>query len=284
MAPVPPLAKLLQHIAACHSALLPGDRLPFRAGDKLIGYVKPGFAARLAAASPAVTLADGQAILAPGALGQLNALAEAVGCRFRDEDFDVVEAVDQPVLTVLDRGALPDFGVIGVGVHLNGLVRRGTCWHLWVGKRAADKKLDPGKLDHLVAGGVPAGMSRRDTLVKEGGEEASLPEAMIAQAVEVARFDYAMDRPEGLRRDAVFAYDLVLPDDFVPRPNDGEVESFELWPLERVLEVASSTNDFKFNVNLVIIDLLIRYGLIGGAEAARLRAALWPRAKAASPG
>ena len=34
------------------------------------------------------------------------------------------------------------------------------------------------------------------------------------------------------------------------------------------------TGDFKFNVNLVLIDLFIRQGLIAGAEAESLRAGL----------
>ena len=60
----------------------------------------------------------------------------------------------------------------------------------------------------------------------------------------------------------------------MPSPADGEVKSFSLWPLARVLDVVSTTDDFKFNVNLVLIDLLIRFGLIEGDAVARLRAAL----------
>jgi len=182
--------------------------------------------------------------------------------------------VDGPVLGVLDRGALPAFGVMGVGVHLNGLVRRDSGWLLWVARRAADKKLDPGKLDHLVAGGVPAGFSAFETLVKEAAEEAGLPAELVGRAVEVGRFGYACERAEGLRRDFLVAYDLVLPEDFVPVAADGEVAGFELWPLERVFEVAGTTDDFKFNVNLVLVDLFVRYGLVAGEDAAALRRAL----------
>ncbi len=273
MASRPGVEKLLEHITACHSARLPGGRLKFFIGPHHVGYVWPALAARLAALTPDVAVAETVVLAAPAA-PRLNALAAAAGLRFRDEDFDVRTAVGQPVVALLDRGALTDFGVIGVGVHLNGLVRRDDGWHLWVGKRAADKKLEPGKLDHLVAGGVSAGMTRVQTLLKEGGEEASVPAALMEGAVEVGRFDYAMERPEGLRRDVIFAYDLVLPEDFVPAPNDDEVEHFELWPLARALRVVGTTDDFKFNVNLVLIDLLIRYGLIEGEEAARLRAGL----------
>jgi hypothetical protein len=70
-----------------------------------------------------------------------------------------------------------------------------------------------------------------------------------------------MDRDEGLRRDVLHCYDLMLPADFLPRPADGEVDAFELWPLARVVETVRTTNDFKFNVNLVLIDLFGRLGL-----------------------
>ncbi|OYV37091.1 MAG: hypothetical protein B7Z81_06500 [Acidocella sp. 20-61-6] len=91
-----------------------------------------------------------------------------------------------------------------------------------------------------------------------------------------------MEREEGLRRDVLFAYDLLLPEDFRPVPADGEVEHFELWPLPRVLEVMSASDDFKFNVNLVLIDLCLRQGLIAGDAAATLRAALHPTVPAPS--
>ncbi len=272
MAPDPRLAKLFGHIASCRTAQLPGARLKFCIGAAHAGYVLPEFAARLAA-SPDVAV-GANVVLAPEAAGRLNAIAAAAGARFRREDFDVRENVDGPVLAVLDRGALPVFGVIGAGVHMNGLVRRADGVHLWVAKRAADKKLDPGKLDNLVAGGVSAGLTPFETLLKESAEEAGLPADLARQARQVGRFAYNMERPEGLRRDVVFAYDLELPENFQPKPMDGEVEGFELWPLDRVFETVSTTDDFKFNVNLVLIDLFLRFGLVTGEPAARLRAAL----------
>jgi 8-oxo-dGTP pyrophosphatase MutT (NUDIX family) len=264
------IAKLLSHVRACHDAVLPGERWPFFIGEALVGYVRPALARRL----DGVAVEGGRVALAAAAAGRLNEMAQAAGVIFRGEDFDVRALVDGPVLGVLDRGALPAFGVIGVGVHLNGLVRRADGWWLWVARRAADKKLDPGKLDHLVAGGVPAGLRPWETLVKEAAEEAGLPASLVGQAVEVGRFGYALERAEGLRRDFLYAYDLVLPEDFVPVAADGEVAGFELWPLERVCEVVSAGEEFKFNVNLVLVDLFIRYGLVVGEDAAVLRRAL----------
>ena len=42
---------------------------------------------------------------------------------------------------------------------------------------------------------------------------------------------------------------------------DGEVESFELMDIEKVADLISNTNEFKDNVNLIIIDFMIRHGV-----------------------
>ncbi len=262
----------LRHIRACNNARLPGDRVAFRIGGTVVGWVKPAFAAKLVecpevrADAGGVTLDDGAAL--PAISRQLS----DAGCyRWRREAFDIRAEPDGPVLALLDRGALPSFGVVAVGVHVNGLVRRSDGLHLWVARRAADKQLDPGKLDHIVAGGVPAGLSPAETLVKEAAEEAAITASLARQAVPVAVIEYAMERPEGLRRDRLHCYDLELPEDFCPEAADGEVEAFELWPVARVMQAVRDTDEFKFNVNLVLIDLFLRKGLVHGPEAAVLR-------------
>jgi 8-oxo-dGTP pyrophosphatase MutT (NUDIX family) len=202
----------------------------------------------------------------PAALPAIaQALAERGYYRWRNEAFDVRARPAGPVLALIDRGALPSFGIQAAGVHVNGLVGRRDAPRLWVARRARDKQLDPGKLDNIVAGGVPAGLGREETLIKEAAEEAAIPPDLAASAVEVGVIEYAMERPEGLRRDILYCYDLFLPEDFVPAATDGEVEAFELWPISRVLESVRETDDFKFNVNLVLIGLFLRLGLIAKA-------------------
>ena len=48
-----------------------------------------------------------------------------------------------------------------------------------------------------------------------------------------------------------------------PANSDGEVSEFYLWPAERVMKTVAATRAFKPNCNLIIIDFLIRHGLIG---------------------
>ena len=113
-------------------------------------------------------------------------------------------------------------------------------------------------------------------LRKEAEEEAGLPADLLRDARRTATLSYAMARPDGLRRDWLHCYDVDLPESFAPRPVDGEIEWFELWPLRQVLDRVRRTDDFKFNVNLVLIDLFLREGLVdpAGSEGRRLRAAL----------
>ena len=264
----------MRHVRACNNAVLPGGHRPLRLGTAQIGWVQPGIASRLlvlgaAEAGDGVLFAEADTLARAAA-----ALAEEGLYGWRGEAFDVRETPDGPALGQIDRGALPLLGVLAWGVHVNGLVHRADGLHLWIARRASDKLLDPGKLDHLVAGGVAAGMTVDETLVKEAFEEAGLPRALALRARRVATLAYAMERGEGLRRDVLACYDLELPESFQPRAVDGEVEGFESWPVEAALDRVRETDDFKFNVNLVLTDLFLRLGLVPEREAAALRVAL----------
>ncbi len=94
-----------------------------------------------------------------------------------------------------------------------------------------------------------------------------MPAGLARQARFAGTLQYAIARAEGLRRDRLFCYDLELPKDFVPVPRDGEVEGFALMRLEDVLQGVAEMDDYKFNVNLVIIDLCARLGMIEASPA-----------------
>lgn len=277
---------LHRHVEACNNTPSPAPRLPFRLGEAQVGWVMPELAQALTFFPRDVHFdARGVALASrhrtPGArtaaLEMLcGQLASRGFMRPRDEPFDVRAAAEGPVLARLDRGAVPAFGVIGQGVHLNGLVRRADGLHVWVGVRARDKPVAPGLLDNIVAGGIPAGMTPEECLVKEAAEEAGMDASLALQARRAGRVSYILTNQEGLRRDVLHVFDLELPEDFQPRPNDDEVERFELWPAPRLLEYVRETEGVKFNVNLVLIDLFLREGLIdpGSEEGLRLRAGL----------
>ncbi len=255
-------APFIRHLDSCNTARLPGDRTAFRLGTSPAGWLAPALVPELERRG----LRRQDAALVLDDPTRLEALGETLAAdglyRSHHELFDVAPTADAPPVARIDRGALPLFGLIAHGVHMNGLVRRPDGLHLWIGRRAMNKRLDPGKLDHLVAGGIPAGHTPRQALEKEAAEEAGIPPALIVQATPTGRIRYAMERPEGLRRDVLHCYDLDLPPDFVPVPTDGEVESFSLMPLHEAWRIVRAGDDFKFNVNLVLIDLFLRHGLI----------------------
>jgi len=182
--------------------------------------------------------------------------------KWRNETFDVARRWGEPPIFRLDRGAVPFFGVRAYGVHLNGYRRDGDQYSLWIGRRASNKQIDPGKLDNIVAGGIGNGYGAAATLVKEAEEEAAIPAALIARAAPVGALTYRMETKLGIRDDVMFVYDFEVPDDFTPTNGDGEISGFELMPLAAILERIRTTMDFKFNVNLVILDFAVRHGIL----------------------
>ena len=269
--------RLGRHVAACNNAALPGGRRALRLDGAVLGWVRPALAPILEAHGARQGPDGGFDLGGPVAWDSLAAkLAEAGHCRLRGEMFDVAAAPGGASLGRIDRGALPCLGLLAAGVHVNGLVEQPDGPYLWVGRRASDKALDPGKLDHLIAGGIAAGHDARATLAKEGDEECSLPAEWVSRAEPVCEISYSMERPEGLRRDLLYCYDLLLPADWQPAPKDGEVDEFRLLPLGLAFETVRDTDAFKFNVNLVLIDLFLRRGLVdaGSREGRRLREGL----------
>jgi len=181
---------------------------------------------------------------------------------WRDEDYPVTRAWGEAPVMVMERGAVPHFGARAFGVHMNGLVQRPEGLMMWVGHRSLSKPTGPGKFDHLVAGGQPHGIGIRDNLIKECAEEAAIPRELAETARAAGLVSYICARPEGLRVDVCFVYDLYLPPDFEPVNTDGEVQGFYLWPIEKVADILAAGEDFKFNCALVVIDFLVRSGYL----------------------
>ena len=50
---------------------------------------------------------------------------------------------------------------------------------------------------------------------------------------------------------------------------DGEVAGFSLRPMEAVMRGVRDTDEYKFNVNFVLIDLFARLGLVPVSAALR---------------
>lgn len=170
----------------------------------------------------------------------------------------------------MERAATPLFGVVTYGVHM-------TCYRyveggqlrLWTPTRAMDKKTYPGMMDNTVAGGVATGEGAMECLVREAAEEASLSETIVrekAKAVGTVTYFHVRDHRAGgetglFQPECLYAFDLELPADVVPTPDDGEVHEFRLMSVEEVKR-ALAEGRFKPNCALVLLDFFIRHGIL----------------------
>jgi 8-oxo-dGTP pyrophosphatase MutT (NUDIX family) len=250
---------------------------PWREGGGVIGYVTHAFAETLGRFPDVFAVARDEVRLRPD-LADPGARTAAVArvlrrlvgegrvAHWRDEELPVMESWGEEPILRLDRGGATAFGIHGFGVHVNGYVREGGDLHLWIARRSERMVVAPGKLDHLVAGGLAAGSTPRETLVREAEEEAGIPRRLAERARPAGIVSYRLQIEEGLRWDTLFVWDLELPADFVPENRDGEVASFERWPVGRALAAVRDTLAFKFNVGPVIIDFGVRHGLLGPEE------------------
>ena len=270
------LMAYLDRIEACNRCD-PADYVPFRAAGRCVGWMRPDFVARLAAFPEVFAIgADGVALqrglwtfeAASEALdGVVRTLVdEGVVPRYHGERYPVTPTNREAAVCTLDRAAAPHFGVRAFGQHLNGYVRRRDELLVWVARRARDKWNFPGRLDQVVAGGLPYELTLAENLVKECAEEASIPEELARESRPVGAVTYCQESAHGLKPDVIYTYDLELPADFTPVVHDGEVEAFELWPLDRLARTLREGEEFKPNCALVAIDFLVRHGFIDPGE------------------
>lgn len=176
------------------------------------------------------------------------------------------------LLFSIERTASTLFGVVTYGVHMTAYVRDAAASHglrVWVPRRARGKQTYPGMLDNTVAGGMATGEDPFECLVREADEEASLPEALVRAAAVpqgTITYTYIRERRAGgeagmIQPECQYVYDLELPAEVVPRPNDNEVEAFYLWSVEEVRE-AMGRGEFKPNCALLMVDFFIRWGIV----------------------
>ncbi|GAB0134269.1 hypothetical protein EsDP_00002648 [Epichloe bromicola] len=165
----------------------------------------------------------------------------------------------------IERFAASLFGIATRGAHLTCYVRaaRGPP-RIWVARRSANMLTYPGLLDSTVAGGVKADHSPLDCILAEATEEASLPEDLVAEhvrSVGVVTLANRNVRTDLHHSEVLYVYDLELPAGVVPRPQDGEVDEFVLMDCDEVQRRMLGL-EFKPNVCPVMIDFLIRHGVI----------------------
>ena len=153
---------------------------------------------------------------------------------WRDERYCCEQPVAEPCLAFgaelfqLERAAFRFFGLMSRAVHVNGLRADGR---VWCGRRAPHKAIDPGRLDSLAAGGLGAGEDILDCTRRELFEEAGVPPALSSALVARGAVRTRRAEPEGWHDEVLHVFDLLLPDDFEPANQDGEVSDSVLLAL-----------------------------------------------------
>jgi 8-oxo-dGTP pyrophosphatase MutT (NUDIX family) len=269
IAPSPALAAIVDRLAFALAAPQRRYEALIVAG-RTIGWIIPERALRLAQWREVFACSARGIELAPAldsATARTAAFAavartlseEGALSAWRDERYAVAPRPDAEPLFELERSAARYFGVHTFAAHANGLVGDPDRWRMWLARRSAAKSIDPGLLDNLVGGGIAAGSGTTATLIKEAFEEAGVPAELARLARSVAWVDICRDRPDGLQRETIYAYDLRLPEDFVPVNQDGEAVGHRLCEPETVLGILAG-DDITGEASLVIVDFLLRRG------------------------
>lgn len=247
--------------------------IPFYIEDEQLGWTEKSFLPHLKGHENVFEVSD-ESLRIHSSLDTVEARSEAIRPilwslhqegvidTWVGELYPIVKAFDEAPRLLMERASTHYFGVKSFGVHINGLVKIKGETHVWIAKRALDKPFWPGMLDQMVAGGQPFGISLIDNVMKECEEEADIPLNVAGTAKLTAELHYCSQGSRGVNPDTLYVYDLWLPEDFVPKNTDGEVDSFELWTLDKLATVTEHSGIFKDNCNLVNIDLLIRLGII----------------------
>jgi hypothetical protein len=262
----------LDHVKACNNGDLSVQKR-FRVAGENIGWVGPDVADILLSHFDCFALDDDAIVLSGDAttphertelMADVAAELSRIGTvhGLREELFPAMRHWGEEPRFLIDRVAVPPFGLRAWGIHLNGYVRKPDGLHLWIGRRASGKSTYPDLLDNTVAGGQPFDLTLTENLIKECGEEASITPKMAEQAIPVGCITYVREEKGRIKPDVMFCYDLEMPEDFTPVNTDGELAGFYLLPAGEVMEIIRTTDEFKFNCNLVLIDFFIRHGLL----------------------
>lgn len=197
---------------------------------------------------------------------RLDAIARALAERgwiagWRNERYAVHAGAGGDTVCELERAAFRRFGLLASAAHLNGWMREGSGWKLWIARRSATKPIDPGQLDNLVGGGIAAGSTPWETLIRECAEEAGLPAGLARRALAAGTMRVTRGVSNGLHDEIIHIYDLELPAQFVPQNRDGEVAAFMLLAPSEAAE-RLERSEFTVDAGAVTIDFLWRRGEI----------------------
>ncbi|MFH7044350.1 DUF4743 domain-containing protein [Paucibacter sp. JuS9] len=257
---------LLQRCLAGIGEARPAGGHPLLLDDRAIGWLDQPRAALLRSLWPALQL-EGKTLRWRSAGRSVDALSDEIGAiaealRARGEisgwrneryrcEADARSAARGRALFRLERAAFRFFGLRSRAVHVNGWTTEGR---LVCGRRALSKATDPGALDNLAAGGLPADEAVLACARRELWEEAGLAHAQSRHLQWRGLIHARRIEAEGLHDELLHVYTLQLPAAFEPRNRDGEVSEFlSLTPEQLCQRLAEFSPDAAAVVALELL-------------------------------
>ncbi len=264
------LARLSPELAAPR-----GEYLPLRIGVEVVGWLDPVRADTIARFTE-VFDRDRSGLSFKAALKTVAARTAALArvvemlavesrlSAWRDERYAIAAHWGAEPLCLIERAAARFFGIRTYAAHVNGLVGgKSTATAMWLSRRSPDKAIDPGLLDNLIGGGIPAGASVAATMVRESWEEAGIPAVIAATATHEGEVRVCRAQADGLQRETVFVHDLWLDREFTPSNQDGEAVEHRLVTLDEAAAIVGHDRGPDLttaDASLVILDFLLRHG------------------------
>src|SRR5690606_12321944 len=146
-------------------------------------------------------------------------------------------------------------------------------WHadgrMWVQRRAADKAVDPGRLDTLAGGLVGLvdlddlmgpygeGQARRvgalaEAMRREADEEAGVPAGTAMRRIDARALRIMRPVAEGYMVEDIIGFEADFDADFEPTNRDGEVAGFECLGSEALVEQVAR-GEFTLAASLLVL-------------------------------
>jgi 8-oxo-dGTP pyrophosphatase MutT (NUDIX family) len=132
----------------------------------------------------------------------------------------------------LERAAYRFLGLRSHASHIHGVTPDGR---MWCGRRAMNKATDPGMLDNMAAGGLPAGEQPTLCALREIHEEAGLIRE-APQLTPCGTLTTERAEREGWHSETIFVYWTTVRDTETPCNQDGEVSEYLCLTMDEVLD------------------------------------------------
>ncbi len=192
---------------------------------------------------------------------------------WQDERFPVYSAAGDRVLDVSGSG-VDVIGARSFAVYLIAWTNTSQGRMYWVQRRGWTKTLSPGMLDCTVSGQLQPDELPFDGMVRESGEEANLPAALLRERLRpcdilAAAYPTSSQGAPGYMHHTAYAYEIELDPEWNPTCDSDEVAEFKSMTLEEVRD-GIGQELFIPVARLVYLAHFIRQGIVTTENEERL--------------